>query len=312
MKRFIATLHALVLAAVVVFAMVVTWNETFAHILEVWQEHTETQQTLEELHAQRLEDEAHSRSFDEVVAEGETVKHYLGYRVMETTRMEGHFHHIDMSIGPDRRSVCVECHGDLPHDKSDEQDLRSFWNMHAFLVGCETCHVRLEGEQATGIFRWYDRETGRVIDSPTVGTNPVPYTAKIIPLERVNGEIQRVDSQERIDFARDYEEHEAELTEEQQSRAMKAMHTHLAEEPYVCSDCHGEEPLLPLEELGYSEARVESILGTEVVGLVTNYEEFHMLDILGDDDDSAEVAPDTGSPEPDAPEGSPPDDVPAP
>ena len=81
-----------------------------------------------------------------------------------------HFHHIGFVIGPDNRSYCVDCHGDMPHDAVKE--IRAFLNMHAFFVGCQTCHVKLEGEAKTGVFKWYNRMNGEIVDSPVKNSSP--------------------------------------------------------------------------------------------------------------------------------------------
>ncbi len=52
-------------------------------------------------------------------------------------------------------------------------------------------------------------------------------------------------------------------------------------QPHICEDCHqSEKPLLPLEALGYPRERVDSILSTEVVGMIKKYTEFYMPRML--------------------------------
>ena len=153
--------------------------------------------------------------------------------------------------------------------------------MHAFFVGCETCHVKLEKSVDTGIFKWYDRKSGDIVASPVKKNSPGSFKAKIIPFEKVNGNIQRVDSQERIDFALEYRSREKTLTEAQKSRAKKLVHKIVSKQPYICEDCHQKEnPLLPLEAIGYPKERVDSITGTEVVGMIKNYTKFYMPKML--------------------------------
>jgi hypothetical protein len=64
--------------------------------------------------------------------------------------------------------------------------------MHAFFISCQTCHVRLDKSRETGIFKWYERTTGEIVDSPIKRSLPGMYKAKIIPFESVNGKLQRI------------------------------------------------------------------------------------------------------------------------
>ena len=225
--------------------------------------------------------DAAKATFQKAIIEGEeTVKHYLGYRILEEQRLKGHFHHIDVKIAPDQRNYCISCHGDIPHDKI--KDLRAFGNMHASFIGCQTCHVRLEGEAKTGVFNWYDRSTGEIVGSPVAqGQMFGNYSAKIIPFERLNGNLQRIDSQEKIDFAMEYSKHEKALSEVQKSKAKKIIHQQVSKTPYICEDCHQvEAPLLPFESLGYSKQRIDTIVSTEVIGMIKKYTQFYLPLIL--------------------------------
>jgi hypothetical protein len=278
MKDFFFKIYMLGFLALTVFFMIIIWKVTFAHILHEY--HTRTQ--VEEIKKFKEEQakKAKKSTFEKIILESEErVKHYLGYRILEEVRIKGHFHHIGFDIGPDKRSYCIECHGDMPHDAIKE--LRAFLNMHAFFIACQTCHVRLEGERKTGVFKWYDRATGKIVESPVKKARPGTYRAKIIPFEQVNGKLQRIDSEERINFAREYKAREKTLTEAQKSRAKKIIHKIVSKQPYICEDCHQKEnPLLPLEALGYPKERIDSITSTEVVGMIKHYTKFYMPKML--------------------------------
>lgn len=278
MKAFLSKLYILSFMAMVVFSMVVIWNITFGHLIE---EH-ENRKDVEQTEAQKKLSEAdEEKSFKKIILEGdEKVKHYLGYRVLEEMKIEGHFHHIDYTMVPDNRSACVECHGDIPHDKKKE--IRAFGNMHSAFIACETCHVRLEGDKKTGVFKWYDRKTGEIIESPIEeGVEPGRYHAKIIPFERVDGSLQRLDSQSSIDFSREYQKTEKILSERQKAKAKKIIHKFIDEKPYLCENCHRtEDTLLPFEKLGYSKKRADLLISTEVVGMIKDYTKFHVPRML--------------------------------
>ena len=279
MKKFLSKLYILSFMAMTVFFMVVIWNVTFGHLIEEYEQRKSPGQPETEAVGPEMTKE--EQTFKKIILEGdEKVKHYLGYRVLEEMKIEGHFHHIDYEMSPDNRSACVECHGDIPHDQKKE--IRAFGNMHSAFIACETCHVRLEGDQKTGVFKWYDRKTGKIIDSPiTEGVEMGRYNAKIVPFERVDGELRRIDTQSSLDFAREYQKNEKTLSERQKSKAKKIIHKMVSEKPYMCEDCHRKDgSLLPFEALGYSKKRADILVSTEVVGMIKDYTKFHVPRML--------------------------------
>jgi hypothetical protein len=278
MKKFFFKIYMLAFMVLVVFFMVIIWKVTFAHILHEYHERHKTQEITKFKEERGIK--AEKTKFEKVILESdERVKHYLGYRILEEVRIKGHFHHIGFDIGPDNRSYCINCHGDMPHDAVKE--LRAFLNMHAFFVACETCHVQFDASQKTGIYKWYDRKTGEIVASPVKTGSPGSFKAKIIPFENIGGSIQRVDSEDRISFALDYKENEKTLTEAQKSKAKKLIHKIVSKQPHICEDCHQKErPLLPLEDIGYPRERIDSITSTEVVGMIKNYTKFYMPKML--------------------------------
>ena len=178
----------------------------------------------------------------------------------------------------------------MPHDKV--KDIRAFLNMHAFFVACQSCHVKPTAEQKTGIYKWYERATGQIVDSPVNGASPGSYGAKIIPFIKEGDEIVRIDSQDKIDFVNEYRKMEQTLTEGQKSKAKKIIHQDISTKPVMCEECHRKEnPVLPLVHLGYPKERVDSITSTEVVGMIKNYTKFYMPKMLH---------PGVSSPEPSA------------
>lgn len=275
MKTILTKTYLIFFLGVVAYFAITIWNLTFAHIIHEYHERKSKPAITEG------ESQVKSKSFEQVILKSEKrVKNYLGYRVLEQQYIEGHFHHIGFDIGPDKISYCSSCHGDMPHN-SVVKDLRAFLNMHAFFIGCQTCHSRLEGEQATGIYKWYDRETGEIIESPVNGSPPGTYKAKIVPFVRENGSIVRIDTQERIDFVEQYRLNEKELSEGQRSKAKSMIHNVISKKPVMCEECHSvEKSLLPLQELGYPRRRVDSITSTEVVGMIKNYTKFYMPKML--------------------------------
>ena len=279
MKTFLTKLYILAFMALVTYFGVVIWNLTFAHLIHEY--HERTAENIEQSEESLAEQKIENQTFEKMILKSEKrVKNYLGYKVLEQQYIEGHFHHIGFDIGPDRYSYCGSCHGDMPHD-SVKKDIRAFLNMHAFFIGCQTCHFRPEAEMATGIYQWYDRETGAIIPSPVKDAAPGTYNAKIIPFVLENNSLVRIDNQARIEFVKQYKLNEKKLSEGQKSKAKKMIHSVVSKKPMMCEECHSKEhPLLPLISLGYSKRRVDSITSTEVVGMIKNYTKFYMPKML--------------------------------
>ncbi|MDA3788890.1 MAG: cytochrome c3 family protein [Desulfobacula sp.] len=279
MKTIFTKLYLLAIIAVTICLMVLIWNLTFGHIVEEYKERKEFEQAS--TGADQKENAIKKENFKDLILDSEErVKHYLGYKILDVKRIEGHFHHIDYEQVPDKRSYCISCHGDIPHDKIKE--IRAFANMHASFIACQTCHVKLEKDDITNVYKWYDRTSGEIVASPVKeGVLPGIYQAKIIPFEKKDGLLQRMDNQERMDFAAEFKLNEPMLSELQKTKAKKIIHNLISKQPYSCEDCHQTKaPLLPFEDLGYTRKRVNAFLGTEVIGMIKNYSEFYMPRML--------------------------------
>jgi hypothetical protein len=278
MKRFLKILLIVFSMGLTMIYMVIIWKLTFGHLIHaVVKRHTAVK-TARELAAQKRQNTTQTLK-KSLFAGDERVKQYLGYRVLDTIRLEGHFHHIDFDILPDKRSYCNKCHGDMPHNKVKE--VRAFWNMHAFFMACETCHIRFDDPAAKPAYKWYDRQTGKIVDSPVPHARPGFYTAKIIPFEQAGGGSARVDSDERIAYASEFIKSGDTLSEYQKSKAVKVIHSVTSKKPYVCNDCHRKEkPVLSLRDLGYPPERINFLEGNEVVGMVDKYRTFFLPEFM--------------------------------
>jgi cytochrome b subunit of formate dehydrogenase len=280
--------HTTVFGLIVAYMITVLWQETFGHIIESFHERREIAAYVAEIEARRAEEATGvaetpapvgEPALDEILAEAKTLEHDLGYRVVEEKHIVGRFHHTDMPVERDTRSYCMTCHGDIPHKETVGK--RAFWNMHSHFIGCETCHVRLEGDLRTGVFEWYDRKTGEIIDTPVVDAQLVESTAKIIPFEHTPGGLGRVDSVTRIEAAAAYLSREEGLTEEQKTLELDQLHEIVTDVPYQCDDCHQtDDPLLPYEALGYPQSRIDAIRSNEVVGVFDKYRRFYLPELL--------------------------------
>ena len=289
MKKFLKKLYILLFMAITVFLSVVIWHLTFQHIVD---ERNQRKQTLE-IMAMREKNKKSTDGIDfkkDILDTEERVKHYLGNnKILDEKKLEGHFHHIGFDFKPDKQSYCAGCHSDFPHDKVEA--IRAFTNMHASFIACETCHVKSGDNIKIVAYKWYDRTTGKIVESPVKeGVNPGAYEAKIIPFEEINGKVIRIDSPERRKFAMEYKENENTLSDIQKVKSKKIIHQIVSAKPHTCEDCHQKEaPLLPFKELGYSQKKIDAFISTEVVGMIRNYTQFYIPRILhpGFEDDSS-------------------------
>lgn len=279
MKTLITKLYLFAGMVLTIGLVVLVWNVTFGHLVQEYkvQKHAEEIAAAAANDKPKLEEVSFKKT---ILDENKKIKHYLGYRVLEQQHLKGHFHHIDLEFKSDSYSYCVGCHGDLPHDKV--KGIRAFGNMHAAFLSCQTCHAQISEDGKTGIYKWYDRQTGDIVDSPVTDGRPVQeYEAKIIPFIRINGVVARIDSQDKIDFAREYQKAEPTLSDVQKAKAKKIIHSDVSKQPHICADCHQKEvPLLPFKELGYPPKRYQAVVSTEVVGMINNYTKFYMPSIL--------------------------------
>lgn len=251
-------------------------------------------QSLLELGAAGTEEE---KLFLKLIVEPEQTETIdLGYRVIEQPYIEQRFHHIGFHIEPDNASICVKCHGNVPHDKSKE--VRSFLNMHSFYMGCETCHIVPREGEAAYEFRWYNKTDGLTVANPRklveieqLYANEEDfkrqfivygdYGAKIAPGEIAEGQFEFLKRGKMLPYVTEYLQMEKQLPEGQKSKGQQIIHKGVNEEPIKCDRCHNqEEQYLPFAELGYPPRRVSELTATAVVGMIEKYKEFWIPAIL--------------------------------
>jgi hypothetical protein len=220
----------------------------------------------------------------------------LGYRVIDQPYIEGRFHNIGFSIEADNANICVRCHGTVPHDKSKE--IRSFLNMHAFYLGCETCHIHPQENEPPLEFRWYSKASGEVVENPLkLGEIENLYTelekfeknyvvygdygAKISPGKLREGKFEFLNRGNMLGYVQEYLVNEKEYSTARKSKAQKIIHKSINEKARECDGCHNnEQQYVPFAELGYPPRRVEELTETAVVGMVEKYKEFWIPNIL--------------------------------
>ncbi len=211
-----------------------------------------------------------------------------------------HFHNSpeEAVYSKGKQPVCFYCHGEFPHAKRPM--VRTMLNMHTQFVGCMTCHVnheKIPEEELT--FRWlnysgikvsgpqygiaYDEETGNLIETDDYFSKIVAYRKK------PNGEEELLEITEDAPEAAEFINMRGQLTTQQQGSVKKMFHTIVNPIGRFCTRCHVAEEgegFLPFRELGFSDARADSLTNLNIAGLVQKYKEFYMeLVFLGKEDD---------------------------
>lgn len=254
----------------------------------------EAKASLEALgHGETEEEEMYARLLSEQTRKKTTD---LGYRKIEQPYIEGRFHHIGFSIQKDEYSICVRCHGNVPHDESKE--IRSFLNMHTFYLACETCHSQPKKGEAAWTFAWHDKTTGKSVHNPQALLDieksytskdekwqyPIfgNYGAKITPTKGKAGEAKLLHGKKEMAFVVRYLNDQKNLEAAQKSQMKKIIHRKVSKTPVQCKSCHqaGKKKYIPFEALGYPPMRVAELTDLAVVGMIRKYKQFYLPNLL--------------------------------
>ena len=201
--------------------------------------------------------------------------------IMEQLTVSGldtkqHFHNLDETVfkTANSPSVCMKCHGSYPHSKSKK--IRAFLNAHAYFMACEVCHLE-DKKRNFASFKWLDDKTGKVMNF-----YPTKLKAKIIPVEVVNGSIQRLDESSDREFVDKYLALRDSLDADQEAAAKVRMHKNVSDTSITCNECHTSEniPYIPYDELYYSQQRIDDLAGTNIVGMINKYKRFYIPNLL--------------------------------
>jgi hypothetical protein len=191
------------------------------------------------------------------------------------------FHQAEPVVGSDTQNLCVSCHGDVPHDKKKE--IRAFLNMHAFFMGCETCHIK-PGTQGEFKYVWYDKNTGEEFEKIDTGffLEDSPY--KLVPRNK-SGEAKVFDTPAVTKYVGEFKKTVANSAPAAKSAALKVIHRPMnkLEDSVKCNECHTPnlaEAYLPYKQIGYTDRRLAQIIGNEVSGMIDNYKEFFLPNFL--------------------------------
>jgi len=182
-------------------------------------------------------------------------------------------------------SFCSTCHLTPPHTKS--MRTRTFMNMHAQYIACETCHFRPENVQLS--YQWQDtRDTSSVQALPNLFRQEVKpeQGPKVQPIQKAKPknpfikitpyyQQQAVALRKNNAFAletKDIWEKKGLTPEKIQRRAL--IHAPLSEKGPKCQACHSDkEGLFDLADLGATAYQAEKIQNNIVTQFFSRYKD---------------------------------------
>ena len=216
------------------------------------------------------------------IAKDNSSELYRGYRFLKEKQVKDHYHRIELDVGPDNISNCIQCHGDLPHTES--ADVRAFLNMHNLYFACQTCHIRPQKGKRNLAYYWYDRTTGEVVEKPKLGDTPIDeLNIKLTPCESCGTEPEKSKiGKERAEEKRLMEQLQKEQTStEEKKEIVKRFHSNVSKEPVNCSECHNKKrSFLPLKEVGYSRDRASQVSNDQITKMIEEYDKFYKPEFL--------------------------------
>ncbi len=215
----------------------------------------------------------------------------LGYTLIDQDYFKEHFHHVGAKFEHDKVNACVYCHGEVPHDK--DKEIRSFLNMHSFLVSCEVCHVN---RQRNWTLNWYDVKNGDQVSNNSmlnveeVGTWSLQGYKKIKDTSKLYGAKISLYNKEEDEFfsndddlsvAKYYMKKYKSYSNQERKDKKTRMHDKVLKEPFECDHCHGrDQKYMDYAKLGYPPRRVKKLNDSAIVGMIGKYKKFYFPEFM--------------------------------
>ena len=192
----------------------------------------------------------------------------------KVTNLKDHFHLTDRYLTQSEKKppLCLTCHGTYPHTK--EKKVRSILNFHTGFIACAVCHNRRDPQDRALTYAWVDRASG--IIKSTVEGEYGKYSARIYPVREISGKDVEIVHPVSAKAAAQYLKYKDQYTADQISQAKIKLHENISHKPVFCSECHKKDGYLDFRSLGFSQARVNHLDSTEIVGLVEKYKTFYL------------------------------------
>jgi hypothetical protein len=192
--------------------------------------------------------------------------------------------------------LCVLCHSMIPHAKN--KVTRAMLNFHTPFIDCNSCHVKDVKGGITG-FRLSDGTTDSIAELKKGGrkVEPLirikPYVNQLIsafdeeitgranaplitPYVEENGRFKMVTMRMDAPFAKQFLAMRDHLSTDEQGQIKGRIHQAVSNPGLDCTDCHRVNSVIPFKALGYSEERMDQLVGTEAAGIIARYGRFYI------------------------------------
>ena len=216
---------------------------------------------------------------------------------MRFTERMRHFHNEPEQNIVDRgkKQACFYCHGDYPHSK--KQMVRTLLNMHTQFIGCMTCHVDDEKiPEQTYEFSWLNY-SGIEVTGPPYGTSHDPDTGYLVATDDYYSKIvthggegtdnRLLELTEDNPAIQEFAElaSKGQLTDQDREGLKRRFHALIMDKGRKCSLCHmnEEKSYLPFKDLGFTDERIADLTNLDIIGVVEKYLEFHLPDLMKND-----------------------------
>lgn len=161
-----------------------------------------------------------------------------------------------------KKGFCTLCHSDMPHRKNDLS--RSFLNMHAGFMACETCHFRPKEMKLE--YRWFPNPPSPPFVKGGNKNSPLEKGGYRGILRDAEEKIYPFYNNEPVPLSGDHPygkevKGKWEKTSISQKAELRArIHKPLSEKGPGCQDCHKEgEKMLDLKALGFPQEKITEI-----------------------------------------------------
>jgi len=197
----------------------------------------------------------------------------VAYREPTGELLSERFHDWEIPALKDVVSICINCHGSMPHNKDERT--RAFLNKHNMHMACETCHM----EQSDS-YAWYNTNTGQIRSSIDFTAPLLVSTYKTAPVFKEQYSFARPNLMKDSDT---FLKESYKFSADERKRQLEEFHKGKIQKPLNCESCHTGNAVtsfIPFEKLGYAQFRANQIVTTEVVGMLVNYGDFFLPTFL--------------------------------
>ncbi|MCF6246973.1 MAG: hypothetical protein L3J69_06380 [Desulfobacula sp.] len=208
-----------------------------------------------------------------------------------------HFHNFPAEypkLPENMQPVCFICHSDFPHSKNKR--IRSLMNMHTQFFTCETCHIKKRSDFKI-VYKWHNPQKENT-KGPFFGTSYNPRTGRLLegddPIAKITPFFKSINSSQNskelisviqlqnTPFVKDYIKVSGKLSPEEREGIKNKFHQKIKPKGHNCMDCHAQNSILNFKQLGFSENRIKYLRTLEILGMLSQYEDFYLPELFPD------------------------------